>query len=1430
MQNNGSMNRVYRLVWNSATCVWQAVSECSKGSGKSKTGKPKATARDSFAVAAFLLLPLAAFGADLPTGGQIVAGTGAINQSGGTMTVTQTSGKLAADWQSFSIGSGHTVNFVQPSTSSVALNRVLGADVSVIQGALNANGQVFLVNPNGVLFTSTAQVNVGALVASTLQLSADDFMADNYRFSGYSTAGVKNEGNIRVGSGGYVALIAARIDNTGSITAPESNVLMGAGSAVRLDMGGPVKIEVEVGALNTLIVQGGAIRADGGLVYLTAKAAGDLASSAINHTGMTEARTLSTGKKGEILLLGDMQIGATEVGGTMDVSAPNGGAGGFIETSAQHVRVGDDTQIKAGLWLIDPVDFTIGSGVGTQTSSGMGASTLASALGAGNVTIQTDAGSGGNGDIFVNSAVTWNSSSKLTLSAHRNIAINADITAQTPGGQLQLEYGQDAAAAGNTATYSFGGGKINLPEGDNFFTKLGNDVVPVTTWKVINSLGTAGSTSGFDLQGINGALSGNYVLGGDIDASATSTWNSGAGFEPIGTNAARFTGQFDGLGHAIGNLTIIRPSTDSVGLIGSTFNAIIRNVGLVGADVTGQNAVGALIGEAVLGELHSSFATGGQVNGTNQVGGLVGYNNTMITSNSFTSNDVFGSNQVGGLVGETNGGIASTYNFSTGGVTGTGSNVGGLIGLNGFAFLVNNSYATGTVSGDSRVGGLVGQNYEGTISISYATGSTYGGTYAGGLVGLNTSGGTIQNSYSSGSLRGGNRLGGLVGVNEGAVTDSYSLVSITDVAAQDLFGGLVGHNNGGSITRSYATGVVDVQVPTNNAGSLVGFNSGSITSSYWNSETNSIFGLSGIGAGSGVGAMGLTSTEMKTLSSFASWDIDDVGGTGKIWRIYAADSSPLLRSFLTPLNVTTVNDFVSTYDGTAKSGGNGYVADSAVASKIFYGGSAQGAKDVGSYDLHIYSNQNGYDLTGNRFSIGGLTITPAPLTVSANAASKTYDGAAFTGGNGVAYSGFVNSETATVLGGALSYSGTSQGATNAGHYAITPGGLTSTNYTLSFVDGALTINPAALTAIAGNLTGSVAKTYDGSALATLTVGNYLLSGWFGADSATITKTVGIYADQDVGSNKLVTVNLTNSDYAATGTTNLGNYTLPSFISGNVGNIAKAQLTLTANNASKTYGDANPALTSTLSGFVNGESILTSGVSGTSLTSTSATTSTGVGSVAIVSSVGTIAANNYYVSNLVNGTLTIDRRLVGVSADAKTKTYSDADPVLTYTVAADGVGRSRGLVVGDALSGQLSRTAGEAAGAYTIGQGTLSNVNNPNYQIAYVSAELTIGAAPVPLPPPVVPPVMEPPVVIPPIVAPVATPPNELLLAVIAAAQSSEQAATQTAISGRILSWGLAASPPNQVNASQDADGFLKVFVVDGGINLGDEEVKPNIAR
>ncbi|ADL00986.1 filamentous hemagglutinin family outer membrane protein [Brevundimonas subvibrioides ATCC 15264] len=387
-------------------------------------------------LAAALSMGTGATAQTLPTGGVVSAGTATLSTSGNTMTVNQSSQTVAINWQSFSIGTESNVAFVQPDTTSVALNRVLGADPSLIMGGLTSNGQVFLINPNGILFGRSAQVNVGGLVASTLALSDADLMAGTLRFSG-TGGSVVNEGAITSG-GGYVALLGGQVANDGVIQARLGTIALAAGEAITLDFAGDglLKVAVDTGAVGTLVRNGGLLQADGGSVIMTTQAAGTLLNTVVNNTGTIQARTIGN-RDGVILLLGDMSSGTVTAGGSLDASAPDGGDGGFIETSAATVRIADGARITTqssggttGTWLIDPQDFTVGAG------GNISGETLSRQLVTTNVTISTLTGAGaalpGNGAIHINDAIAWSASgtpTTLTLNANRDININAPITA-----------------------------------------------------------------------------------------------------------------------------------------------------------------------------------------------------------------------------------------------------------------------------------------------------------------------------------------------------------------------------------------------------------------------------------------------------------------------------------------------------------------------------------------------------------------------------------------------------------------------------------------------------------------------------------------------------------------------------------------------------------------------------------------------------------------------------------------------------------------------------------------------------------------------------------------------------------------------------------------------------------------------------------------
>src|SRR5487761_2064699 len=364
------MNRFYRSIWNDKTGTFVAASENTKSCGRrSSPGAAAATSGARFVLKGLALSLMLAFGSNVyagPTGGVVSAGSASIAGGVGTTTINQASQNVAINWQSFSIGQGEAVRFVQPNSSSVALNRVLGSDPSSILGSLSANGKVFLLNPSGILFGQGAQVNVGGLVASTLKLSDSDFMAGKYNFAGASTATILNQGSINA-DGGYVALLGANVSNQGVISAKLGTVALAAGNAMTLDMAGDglLNVTVNQGAVNALVQNGGMIQADGGQVLLTAQAAGNLLQSVVNNTGVIQAQTIEN-RNGTIKLLGDAQSGTVNVGGKLDASAPNGGDGGFIEASAANVKVTSDAKVTTaapmgltGTWLIDPNDVTI---------------------------------------------------------------------------------------------------------------------------------------------------------------------------------------------------------------------------------------------------------------------------------------------------------------------------------------------------------------------------------------------------------------------------------------------------------------------------------------------------------------------------------------------------------------------------------------------------------------------------------------------------------------------------------------------------------------------------------------------------------------------------------------------------------------------------------------------------------------------------------------------------------------------------------------------------------------------------------------------------------------------------------------------------------------------------------------------------------------
>lgn len=822
------MNRIFSVVWNHVLQAWVVASEHASRHGKRGTAAPRTFG--TLSVAAWMglatLEPLPAQAAELPSGGQVVLGSGRIGApSDRQLVIDQDSAKLAIDWQSFDIGAGHRVSFHQPGSDAIALNRVLGSDGSKIMGQLDANGRVFLINPNGVLFGRGAQVDVGGLVASTLDISNADFASGHYRFSGSgSPAAVTNLGTISAGDGGAVALLGGTVSNQGVIAARLGTVSLAAGNAVTLDFVGDglLKVQVDEASVNALADNGGLIRADGGQVLMLARAGDALLQTVVNNNGVIEARSLG-GNAGRIVLLGGFDGGTVQIAGTLDASAPNDGDGGFIDTSGAHVNVADGARITTlardgitGSWLLDSTDFTIASGSGALTGSGIGAATLSANLANTSVTLQTVASGGQAGDIHVDAAVNWNANTTLTLNADADIHVNAAITASGDRAGLVLNYGsyaQTGSGAGGTDYH------VNAPitlSGANAALAINGD-----RYALIHSMA---ELAAIDSLGADG----HYALAQDLDAAGV-TYSQALIGTDLGANL--FTGTFAGLGHRIGNLGI-DSGASNVGLFGATLGAQLRDFGVENLSIRSTGSyTGGMVGRLMSSTVKNVYATG-TVEASNTAGGLIGFNDQSTIRNSHATVNVGGGERSGGLIGWSRGGSLDQVHAS-GNVHGSGS-VGGLVGFNavdtsnGQGSSISDAYATGTVTGgesDSNIGGLVGFN-GGVIDSSFASGKTQGGYSIGGLVGFNS--GTVSGGYASGDVDSAGAAGGLVGSNFSVVSNSHAS---GDVSGRNSLGGLVGSNYGpATVSHSHAGGRVTGSDSA--VGGLIGSNLGTIDTSY----------------------------------------------------------------------------------------------------------------------------------------------------------------------------------------------------------------------------------------------------------------------------------------------------------------------------------------------------------------------------------------------------------------------------------------------------------------------------------------------------------------------------------------------------------------------------------------------------------------------
>ena len=1354
------------------------------------------------ALVASMLLAFDAMVYALPAGGAVVAGAASISSNALSTTINQSTQNAAINWQSFNIAAGESVRVLQPNSSSVLLNRVLGSDPSNILGSLSANGKVFLVNPNGILFGRGASVNTAGLVASTLNVSDSDFMAGSYKFAGNSTAAVLNQGSINA-DGGYVALLGASVTNNGVIQARLGSVALAAGNAMTLDVAGDglLNVSVSQGALSALAQNGGLIQADGGQVLLSAQSAGALFQSAVNNTGVIQAQTLQN-HNGAIRLMGDMQSGTVHVGGTLDASAPNGGNGGFVETSAAQVKVADNVAITtqsaqgtSGRWLIDPVDFTVAAG------SDIAGATLGGQLVTTSVTILSSNGTHGgvNGDVNVNEPVTWTASgapTTLTLNAFNDVNVNAAITATT--GNLVSIAGRDVNL--NAAITTTTGSTRSTAVRDINVTAA----MTTTTGSVLLRAGSDGSGSGV------AGLGGTVVFAPGILYTVTAAAPDTVRVDYTPTSYATphdYSGNFTGTGATLltqhmlvfakGNDKIYDGNTSAalsfkgdptlggvVTLVPGTATFDTRNAGTgktityAGYSLGGTDAAGFAL-FAPLGNPAGSGAATADITpraltvtatGSNKVydgntadavaladNRVAG--DTLILSNTaanFADKNVGNAKAVGVTGISVTGTDAVNYSFNTTAATtasitpaplgiaaqSTSKTYGTTLGFNGTEFSstgLKNGETIGSVSltsaGALATASVAGSLYE--ITPSAASGGSFSPgnytiNYVHGELGVipaplaivanstsKTYGSTVSltgTEFSSTGLKNGETIASVSLASAGAPAAAGVAGSPYDIKASAASGGSF---NTGNYSISYVDGALGV-IPaplgivanstSKTFGSTITFNGTEFSSTgLKNGETIASVSLTSAGA---VATAGVAGSPYDITPGAAS------GGTFSAGNYTISYVDGALGVIPAGLLGIAANSAAKIYDGLPYSGGNGVMytgfqagdTPASLSGTLTYGGSSQGAIPVGSYAI-VPSGQSSPNYT-IAYVNGKLSVTPAPLGIAANNAARVYGDAnpAFS----ATYTGFQNGETAAALTGALALSTPAVATSGVGNYAIVPSGQSSTNYTVTYVNGKLGVTPAPLGIVAND--GS--KTY-GSTVS--------FSGTeFSSTGLKNGETIGRVSLASAGA--LATASVAGSPYeiapsAATGGSfNAGNYAI-SYVHGELG-VTPAPLTVTANNTSKAYGQAIalPGTAFTAAGLLNGDTV--GSVSETS-PGTVATASVAGSPYAITpggATGGSFDATNYTIS-YVNGALTVSPIPLTITASDATKIYGQT-PDLSGFATTPLVNGESVTSVTEASAGQ-SATAPVAGSPYAIVPSAASGSFAPgNYTITYFNGVLT----------------------------------------------------------------------------------------------------------
>ncbi|MGB3269665.1 MAG: filamentous hemagglutinin N-terminal domain-containing protein, partial [Rhodanobacter sp.] len=464
-----------------------------------------------------------------PTGGTVVGGNGSITQSGNETVINQISQKLALNWETFNLKANESVLFNQPGRSAVALNRILDQNPSQIFGKINSNGQVFLINTHGIIFGATAQMNVGGLMASTLDLTPKDFLAGNYSLNAVGGgAGIVNHGLIQAASGGSVALVGGSVANDGVILANYGSINLDGAEHAVLDFDGNGLINIQItgelkqrlDAREAAVSNTGTLQAEGGTVVLQASAAKDLFTNLVNNSGVIDASGIST-DGGVVRLVG---TGGNVVNsGSIDASGEHGGS----------VQLLSDQNVGVTGGIID-ASGTAGGGdirVGGGWQGGEGLQTAQAVYVAPDATLKADAthrGDGGSvvvwgnrvnnfyGTITARGGASGGDGGRVETSAHDGLNAQGRVDASAPAGRA----GSWLLDPHDVTLQASGTGSLGGTSPDKYFEASADDST-ISTNVIEGAL--VGGTNVSIFTGTDGTQNGDITVADAIDAPGRGT-------------------------------------------------------------------------------------------------------------------------------------------------------------------------------------------------------------------------------------------------------------------------------------------------------------------------------------------------------------------------------------------------------------------------------------------------------------------------------------------------------------------------------------------------------------------------------------------------------------------------------------------------------------------------------------------------------------------------------------------------------------------------------------------------------------------------------------------------------------------------------------------------------------------------------------------